>query len=370
MYISYNSGHHRCSIAIERALKRLDPEIEVLNINGFNYTNPILERVINRTYMVVIKRKPQVWNYLYDNPKVFKKVQALRDFMHNMNFEKLKNLIHDFKPDVIACTQAFPCGMIADLKTRDTSIKSKLFGILTDYYPHSYWLHLAVDYFVVPAKESKEKLISGGMPAEKINISGIPIDPKFGDKVDSKIVKLDLGLDLDKPVVLVMGGGQGYGPIRDIINRLNSSVLDFQVVAICGINARLFKWINSSRRKFNKKIVPLQFVENVNELMEISDLIITKPGGLTTAEALSKGLPMIVVHPIPGQETKNTQFLVAIGAAEQVDDMALVGVKAEELLKDVEKLKKMRQAALTQGHSDSALDVAKLILKQPSITDF
>src|SRR3989338_2987771 len=117
MYISYNSGHHRSSIAIERALKMLQPQTEVLNINGFNYTNPILERVINRTYMSVIKRKPQIWDYLYDNPKVFKKVQALRDFIHNMNFEKLQALLDDFKPDAIVCTQAFTCGMIADLKS-------------------------------------------------------------------------------------------------------------------------------------------------------------------------------------------------------------------------------------------------------------
>lgn len=366
MYISYNSGHHRSSIAVERAIKILQPDAEVLNINGFNYTNPILERVINRTYMAVIRRKPQVWDYLYDNPKIFKKAQALRDFMHNMNFEKLQNLIYDFKPDVVACTQAFPCGMIADLKTRNELIKTKLFGILTDYYPHSYWVYPTIDYFIVPSEQSKQRLQENGIQSDKIKVMGIPIDPKFNDKIDSKLVKLSLGLDLKKPTVLIMGGGQGYGPIKDIVLNLDSLGLDFQAVVVCGINARLFRWLNSSRRKFSKKIVPLQFVENVNELMEISDLIVTKPGGLTTAEALSKGLPMIVINPIPGQEAKNSQFLTAIGAAQEVDDISLVGPKLSEILNNPAKLNMMRESARKNGHSNSAIDLAKLILSQPS----
>ena len=366
MYISYNSGHHRSSIAIERALKMLEPDTEALNINGFNYTNPILERVINRTYMAVIKRKPQVWDYLYDNPKVFKKAQALRDFMHNMNFEKLQGLIYDFKPDVVVCTQAFPCGMIADLKTRDSSIKTRLFGILTDYYPHSYWIYPTIDYFIVPAEQSRQRLVENGIQPEKIKILGIPIDPKFNDKVDSKFVKLGLGLDLDKPTVLIMGGGQGYGPIKEIVTELNDLSLNFQAIVVCGINARLFRWLNSSKRGFNKKIIALQFVENVNELMDVSDLILTKPGGMTTAEALSKGLPMIIINPIPGQEAKNAQFLTTIGAAEEVDDIALVGLKAGELLKNPSRLKQMKEAARTHGHSNSAIDLAKIILAQPS----
>lgn len=363
MYISYNSGHHRASIAIEKALKALAPLTEVLNINGFNYTNPILERVINRTYMAVIKRKPQFWDYLYDNPKVFKTAQALRDFMHNMNFEKLQSLLEDFKPDAVACTQAFPCGMIADLKNRNGLIRTPLFGVLTDYYPHSYWIYPTIDYFIVPAEESRERLRQNGIPQEKVKIFGIPIDPKFNNKTDVKFVKLGLGLELDKPTVLVMGGGQGYGPIKDIVLLLDGLSVDFQIIVVCGINGRLFRWLASQRRKFNKKIAPLQFVDNVNELMAASDIIITKPGGLTTAEALAKGLPMIIVDPIPGQEAKNAQFLTQIGAAVQVDNTAAIGLEVNELLTNPSRLNQMKEAALIHGHPNAAMDLAKLILK-------
>ena len=362
MYISYNSGHHRASIAIERGLKALAPDTQVLNINGFNYTNPILERLINRTYMAVIRRKPQVWDYLYDNPKVFKKAQALRDFMHNMNLEKLQGLLKEFNPDAIVCTQAFPCGMIADLKNRDGGIKIPLFGVLTDYYPHSYWIYPTIDYFIVPSEESKEKLKQNGIEEEKIKVFGMPIDPKFNRKIDPRLVKLSLGLDLDKPVILVMGGGQGYGPIKDIVSELDVLAKDFQIVVVCGINNRLFKWLNSSKRSFSKKIVPLQFVENVDELMSAAHIIITKPGGMTTAEALSKGLPMIIINPIPGQETKNAQFLTQIGAAEQIDDASGVSNKVQEMLDSPSKLKFMEGQAESHGHPNAAMDLAKLIL--------
>jgi len=316
-----------------------------------------------KNFRFVIKRKPQIWDYLYDNPKIFKKAQALRDFIHNMNFEKLQNLLDDFKPDAIVCTQAFPCGMIADLKTRNSLIKIPLYGILTDYYPHSYWIYPTIDYFIVPAQQSKERLKQNGIPQEKINVLGIPIDPKFSTKVDAKFVRLGLGLDVNKPVVLVMGGGQGYGPIKDIVSELDSLSLDFQTIIVTGINGRLFRWLNSRRRKFNKKFVPLQFVENVNELMEVSNLIITKPGGLTTAEALAKGLPMIIISPIPGQEAKNAQFLVEAGAAEKVDDISKVGEKVRDLLSNPSRLKEMKDVAFSQGHPNSAMELARLILR-------
>jgi len=361
MYVNYNSGHQRSSIAIENSLKTLAPDIQILNINGFNYTNPILERIINKTYMAVIKRQPQVWDYLYDNPKVFKKAQALRDFLHNMNCEKLQGLFMDFKPDAVACTQALPCGMVADLKSRNPSIKTKLFGVLTDHAPHMYWIYPTVDYFIVPSQKAQERFIEQGVEREKIKVFGIPIDPKFNNKVDKKIVRMQLGIDEKKPVVLVMGGGHGYGPIKDIVLNLDEAGGNFQLIVITGINARLFKWLERERPQFKKTIIPLEFVENVNELMDIADIIITKPGGLTTAEALAKGLPMIVTSPIPGQEAKNAQFLTSAGAAEEVDDVALVGNKTAELLSNPLKLKSMREAALKHGHPDSATKLAKLI---------
>lgn len=364
MYVNYNSGHQRSSIAIENSLKALAPDTQILNINGFNYTNPILERIINKTYMAVIKRKPQVWDYLYDNPKVFKKAQGLRDFLHNMNSEKLQRLFTDFKPDAVACTQALPCGMVADLKSKNPSIKTKLYGVLTDHAPHMYWIYPTIDYFIVPSDNARQRFIQQGIDNAKIKVFGIPIDPKFNSRIDKKIVRMQLGIDDKKPVVLVMGGGHGYGPIKDIVLNLDEAGADFQLIVITGINGRLFKWLELRRPQFRKTIIPLEFVENVNELMDVADVIVTKPGGLTTAEALAKGLPMVVTSPIPGQESKNAQFLTSAGAAIEVDDIETLGDEVTKLLGDPARLSLMRKSAVAQGHPDSAMDLAKLILSQ------
>ncbi len=154
MYITASSGHYRASRAIEASLKNLSSSVEILNINAFGYTNPILEKVINRTYMGVIKTKPEVWEYLYDNPKILKSVQGLRDVIHKFNSKKLKTLLENFKPDVVLCTQAFPCGMIADHK-KYLNLKLPLIGVLTDHAPHSHWLFNEVDYYITPSEVSK-----------------------------------------------------------------------------------------------------------------------------------------------------------------------------------------------------------------------
>ena len=178
MYISEISGHHSATLAIEKALKILDPRTEVLNINAFNYTNPISEKIVNRIYMGVIKRTPRIWEYLYDNPKVAKKIEKLKKNVHKFNSPKLKNLFDKFNPDAVVCAQAFPCGMVADFKQAYNS-NLTLVAVLTDYIPHSYWIYDLVDYYITPAPEVTERLIKKGAPAEKIKTLGIPFDPKF-----------------------------------------------------------------------------------------------------------------------------------------------------------------------------------------------
>ncbi|MBI4335073.1 MAG: hypothetical protein HY589_00280, partial [Candidatus Omnitrophica bacterium] len=143
MYISEHSGHHKASLAIERALSLSLPaspasNVDVSTIDAFNYTNPILERIINNTYISLIRRTPEVWEYLYDNPNVVRRVQRLKELINKHNSEKLKRLIDEFSPDAIVCTQAFPCGIAATFK-RKYKAKFLLYAVLTDYIAHSYW---------------------------------------------------------------------------------------------------------------------------------------------------------------------------------------------------------------------------------------
>lgn len=361
MYISLNSGHHRATLAIEDALKRISPSLETLNINAFAYTNPILEKVINRTYMSVIKNRPEVWEYLYDNPKVLKSVQGLRDAIHKSNSKKLDVLLDDFRPDACICTQAFPCGMIADYK-KNLDIRLPLIGVLTDYAPHSYWIFNNVDYYITPSEMSKDRFVKNGVDEAKIRVFGIPIDPRFGEKNDTNEINRNMGLDPKMPTILIMGGSQGLGPVRDIVRILEGIDIPFQLAVVCGTNKNLERVLKKTVSRYRKKLLVFGHIENVDQLMEISSIVITKPGGLTASEACAKDLPMIIVNPIPGQEEKNTEFLLQEGAALKADDSEDVSALIEELLVNHTKLEEMRTHAGELKKPNAAMDIARLVL--------
>ncbi len=362
MYISVNSGHHKAALALEKALKILNPDLEILNIDSFNYTNPLLEKVIHRTYLEVIKNSPEVWEYLYDNPKVFRRLSKLRDLINRSNSGKLKTLLDDFKPDVVACTQAFPCGMIADYKN-SFGLDVPLIGVLTDCYPHSYWLFDSVDYYVVNSEVATNNLVEHGIPREKIRILGIPIDPKFAEKVDPEEVIAKIGLDSNIPTILIMGGGHGLGPIPELVVSLNKINRPIQMMIVTGNNKNLFDWLERKKPSLKKKVLVYGYISNIDELMSASTLIITKPGGLTISEALSKHLPIIIINPIPGQEAKNTEYLLKETVAVKANSANDVAVLTEVLISQRSKLEQMRRNAQRIAKPNAAIDTANLILE-------
>lgn len=362
MYITKVSGHRQATLAIQKSLKQLNPTIEAPTINGFGFTYPILEKVVNRAYMSVIKRTPKVWDYIYDNPKIVKNSQSIKNFLHKTSYEKLEKLFKRHKPDVVVCTQAFPCGMVAQYK-QSHNLKITVIGVLTDFSPHSFWINDGVDYYVVPSIEAKERFIKKGVSSDAIKVYGIPMRAKFSTQLDKKPIADKLGLDLSVPTIVVMGGGQGLGPIKAIVKSLIKVKMEFQLIVLTGVNKKIISSLKRYTKKSDKKILIFEFANNVDELMELASVIITKPGGITTAECLAKGLPMIIVDPIPGQEMRNTDFLIKKGVGIRIDDTSDIGEEVELLLKSPERLAAMSKAAYENSKPYAALDIAKLILE-------
>ncbi len=361
MYISEVSGHHRATLAIEKTLRKLQPQTEILNINAFSYTNPISEKIVNRLYMGVIKRTPKIWEYLYDNVEVAKKIENIKRFVHKLNSPKLKNLFDRFRPDAVICSQAFPCGMVADFKKVHNS-DIPLIAVLTDYIPHSYWIYDTVDYYISPSEEVTERLTIKGVPQQKIKTFGIPFDHKFNEPVDRHKVFKKLRLEPGMPIVLIMGGGQGLGPIKTILASMEKINLNFQEVVVAGVNRKLYKYLKRKVRKYTKRISVLSYVDYINEIMSISDIIITKPGGITTAEALAQRLPMVIVKPLPGQEANNTEYLIKKQAAVKVDFPRNTHKVIEDLLRHPDKLENLKEAARQISKPNASLDTARLVL--------
>lgn len=361
MYISEVSGHHSATIAIEKALKAISPNTHVFNINAFNYTNPISEKIVNRLYMGIIKKTPGIWDYLYDNASVMKKIDKIKEIIHRYNSPKLKKLFDEFKPNVVACSQAFPCGMVADFKKIYNS-SLPLVAILTDYVPHSYWVYNNIDYYVTPSQEVMQRLINKGVAEKYIKPLGIPFDHKFNHSVNKEQVFKNYKLNPGLPTILIMGGGQGIGPIRAAVTALDKSKAEFQEIVITGVNKKLYHQLKKTIKHCKKKILLLGYVENINELMSISSMIITKPGGITTAEALTKSLPMIIIKPIPGQEESNTAYLIEKGAAIRLDNLKDLNIMVTNLISNPDKLKKLSECASQIKKPNASLDIAQLLL--------
>ncbi len=361
LHISKISGHRCASLAIENALRQIDKEVETKSINAFNYTSPYWERFINRLYMIVIKAIPRFWDYLYDNQDVLERLRKTRSGVHKLKDKKIKRLFDEFKPDIVVCTQAFPCGMVADYKRRH-KLDIPLIGVLTDYAPHAYWLDELVDSYVVPSEGIKERFIQRGIPRQRLQVLGIPIDNKFNGQGNHEETFRRLGLNAGFPVILIMGGGQGLGPIKKIVAVLDKLQLPLQLIVVCGTNRRLYKWLNKKKPSFSKTVSIIGYTEQVSDLMSISSFIVSKPGGLTSTEALSKSLPLVIVSPLPGQESLNARFLLEAGVALKVDSPLELCSLTEQLLTDSAKLDKLRERAVAFACPDSALKTARLIL--------
>ncbi|MCX5681722.1 MAG: hypothetical protein NT079_05570 [Candidatus Omnitrophica bacterium] len=277
MHITKTSGHHRATLAIESALRLIQPNVKTMNINGFAYAYPMLEKIANGVYMSIIKRRPQIWEYLYDNPKVIKKTGKIRKILSHARHPRLAKLFQKFNPSVVICSQAFPCGMVGDFK-KHYNYPVKLIGVLTDFAPHHYWVNEMVDFYIVPTQEAAERLVKEGIQRERIKIYGIPVDPKFTHSVDKEKVAKALGFDLNIPIILIMGGGQGLGPTKTIVKALAQIKNPFQLIVLTGTNRKALRRVKKRKFPYGQKVIALPFVENIHELMDIASFAITKPG--------------------------------------------------------------------------------------------
>jgi processive 1,2-diacylglycerol beta-glucosyltransferase len=362
-YISKHSGHYHAATAIENGLRELSDGIEVVKINAITHTNPILGRVVNKAYIELIKKKPEIWEHIYDNPEVIERTKTAREALHRFNMSKIRKLIEGESPDMVYCTQAFPCGLVADYK-RTLKRCLPLVGVLTDHAPHSYWLYDDVDHYVVPSPGTGKRLREKGVPLEKIRVYGIPVDPRFRKRHEKDQMLREFGLNKGMPTVLIMGGSQGLGAMEEAVLSLASDPFHkYQLAVVTAANKGLYRRL---KRYFpfgsGKNVHVFPYVEKIDMLMEAADIIVTKAGGLTTAEAMVKSLPMVIVKPIPGHERMNADYLVSKGAAVEVTDCTELHDTLNGLFDTPGGINNMKENIRAIARPESALDTAALAL--------
>jgi processive 1,2-diacylglycerol beta-glucosyltransferase len=368
LYISPSSGHQHAADAVREALRLLEPGWESFGVDSFTYAYPKIGKLIARAYLEVLRRTPTFWNYVYDNPDVETATREIRDVLNLISAPKMQTLMERYTPEAIVCTQAAPCSVFAAEKRRG-SITVPLIAVVTDFAIHSYWVYQEVDLYCVASEEARKELTRYGIDAGRIVVTGIPISPRFLQHRRKEQIRARLGLDTRRPTVLIMGGSQGMGPLQETLDKLQD--LSVQCLVATGLNRELYRSVRKTHGR-NRRVRLFGYTRRIPMLMEASDLLISKPGGLSSSEALAKNLPMILTNPIPGQEERNARFLERQGVAEQADSPEDVATVVQTLLQNPARYQRMVERTKAIAQPYAAIEIARWIcrLASPSKTDF
>jgi len=353
-------GHHSTGKAIEECFK--EHGCECLMLDTFEYINRFLCDGIQDGYLLLTKYMKDAYGKAYsildkrEEPfEKFSPTAVISKFIS----KKLVKFVEDFNPDVVIGTHSYAAVLMTILAERGF-LNCPTVGIVTDFTVHPFWESTKLDAYVVPDSMLTASAKRKGIPKEKVVPTGIPVKKSFSVKNNKSQMREKLGLK-DIPTVLVMMGSMGFGNIIDIVHSLDVFEEEFQMVCICGNNEKARK--NIDEIMWRKNVVNLGFTTNVDEYMDASDIIVTKPGGLTTSEAMAKGLPMILINPIPGQEERNINLLVNAGVGIAVNDVypmeyALYAYFKHEWKRDI-----MKQAVERVGKPEAAENLYKYVLK-------
>jgi processive 1,2-diacylglycerol beta-glucosyltransferase len=360
--ITAGGGHIQAALALEEAWHAARRRDTVEKVDLQTFFSPLHRKVYTDGYVKMVAHAPELWGMLFkatDDPKLMRKMTALRrKFPPNSAKKFIRHATH-FKPDVIFCTHYLPVEILGKAREKWTGKQPFVVCVVTDFEAHALWMGEAVDLYCVAAEETRARLIARGAAAENVIVTGIPISGKFSVVPDAAAVRKRLGLRDDLPVLLVLGGGFGMGPVAEILHELDKVERPFQTLVVAGRNEELRRDLAAQDRRHPTHV--LGFVTNMNELMTVSEMIITKPGGLTTSEALALGKPLFILNPIPGQEAANSDFLLERGAAAKVTRVEDLPFRVGQLLGS-KKLVAMGEAARVLGRPTAAPDICREVL--------
>lgn len=351
-------GHHQSGLALKNYLEAQGSSCIMLD--AFEYVTPILSESVSRGYLLSTKLTPTMYGKFY---RLAEKRQStdssvMQNAFNRVLSSKLMKFIMAYEPDVVVATHIFAAQIMTYLRKRDR-LSCPLIGIITDFTIHPFWEETELDYYVTASRLLNFQLEKKGIPHEKALPVGIPIHPKFSKKIPQAEARAALGID-DRQTILIIMGSMGYGRIVKQIKKLDQMEGDFQILCVCGNNKKLYTLV--SRYPWRKRVYPFGYVDNVDVMMDASDVIVTKPGGLTTSEFLAKGLPAILLNPIPGQEDRNAEFLLNNGLAIKVTETFPIDEAVYQILLHEWRLDMLSRAARFMGKPNAASDLGDFIL--------
>ena len=366
-YASYGGGHLSAANSIKQCIDDNFKDCETKLVDCMEYVNRPVNKITTTAYKELAKKFPWAWGEVYSHSQKGP-LAHISSASNNLMAKKLLKLLKEYQPDIVISTHPFGSQMVSYLK-RKALVDCKLATIMTDFAPHDQWLvgKDYVDYYFVSHEKMRQELINSNVAENTVFATGIPLSNRFLMHFDKDEIMKSMGLNPDKRVILFFGGGE-FGLGRDktvkILNSFITHVKNHQIVAIAGKNEKMKIAFEKLVAETNSEsfVKVLAYTKQVPELMSISDLVVTKPGGLTTTESLASGLPIVAINPIPGQEEENAKFLEDEGVAiwlKKNDDYDEI---IADLLSDEDKLHQMKVNTKLLAKKNSTRDICDIIL--------
>jgi processive 1,2-diacylglycerol beta-glucosyltransferase len=362
-------GHTRAALALRTALQTAAPQAEVTLIEALDAAPGWFNTVYRDGYLKLIHHAPRIAGWMYDATDG--KASTGGGLAPALERRAMRNLVSHPAvrgADVVVCTHFLCARVLAKCRMAGT-LTAPLVVAVTDQHPHAVWLNKGADRLLVASPAAQAVAIAAGILPLRVVPTGIPIDSRFAAAPDRQTARRDLGLPGDRPVVLFSGGGLGLGGIEPAVQALMASGRRVHAVAVTARNAelrgrlqRLVRAADPQRTEDGPSCEVLGFTNRMPDYLAAADLLVGKPGGLTTAEAAAAGVPMVLVRPIPGQEERNAALLAAQGGSVLERDPARAGQLAAELVTDAAKLQAMRMCVRGMGRADSAAVAADAVL--------
>ncbi|MBI5221444.1 MAG: glycosyltransferase [Candidatus Magasanikbacteria bacterium] len=365
-YATGGMGHVSAAKAIAEVFAKRYPDVEVKNIDIIDFASTVYKKVFVDGYNYISAKKPEVWGFLY---RWFNKPasQKLPSELSRLAIEKkFIPFIQDFKPDFIVATHPLPMMLVSASKRKDViNIKSSM--VVTDFGCHSFWVDSEVNYYFVATQNVKKCMSGYNVSLDKIIVTGIPIQAKFSQSLDRKVIAKKIGINEELFTMLMVGGQFDFLSLKKIVAGVKAESNDVQFLLVAGRDQDLKKALDNSNLGQDQKIKIFGFVDNMEELMTVCDVIFSKAGGLTVSECLAKGLPMIINKVIPGQEEDNADFLVAKKAAIKATSLEEIINSVGKLIEDRGLLAEMKKSAQAIGRPDSTTELVDFVYQQLSV---
>ncbi len=357
--LGIGAGHLRAAEVVHRALYDGGEDIEARTIDALDFATRWFLLLYVRPYWWMLRRAPWAWRWIFERRQARRQRATAPAWVFRHGCRAVLSQLKAMSPQLVIATE-IGAAEIAALGRREGVFNAPILAVQTDFQTEPPWVQPEIDFYCVGSDQAKRQLTGWGVSPHRIVTCGIPVDPAFALRFDRTELLRALGLDARRPVILVMGGGMGPAPVDEIVRSLEVCGQPLQVLAVAGRNRELREKLERLHGRLALDLRVFGWTDNIPELMAASDLLITKPGGLTTSEALAAGLPMILTHPIPGPEERHLNYLKGLGAAVATRRVKKVPKAVSALLRDAQGLKAMSQRARELARPDAAHAVAQV----------